>query len=231
MRLRASLKGGFAASKTRYPVRPAAGWSSVFYLLVSLRNPHLFSPSHDLFRLLCTTDSGLCFRCEKIGSKNGIAGGGSKMGSGQKNGWLGLAGLATAGILLFSMLYYLQQWRMRPETYSSDPGKDKIVLKVDEGVRIGHEKIIYKGLAGDGRLTMAVVLLDMDPEYPYIHEIGIRKAKDGFSLVGHRFRLISASRRRVLLWHIKKPPVLAMAGPGSPLLPKPWLGPKNAWGP
>ncbi len=150
----------------------------------------------------------------------------------RKSDWLGLLGLTAAGLFLFSSVYYAKLWDSRPETYSADPRKDKIVLALNEGVRIGSERIIYKGLADDGRLTMAVVLMDMDPEYPYIHLIGIREGKEGFSLVGHRFELISADRSRVRFWHIKEAPVLAMARTeGIPPLDPVRLGPKIAWGP
>jgi hypothetical protein len=72
----------------------------------------------------------------------------------------------------------------------------------------------------------------MDPEYPYIHRIDIREAKNGFSLVGHRFELISASRSRIRLWHLKAPILTAMADVrGLSMAKKPWLGPRNAWGP
>jgi len=153
------------------------------------------------------------------------------MDSEQKNAWFGLVGLSVGGVLIFTVLYYANVLATRPETYSSDPGRAKIVLAVDEGLKIGSERIIYKGLAEGGRFTMAVVLLAMDPEYPYIHNIGIRDAKDGFSLVGHRFELISAGRNRVRFWHIKDLPLLAMSRPGETQPKKPWLGPKNAWGP
>ncbi|MGD8369124.1 MAG: hypothetical protein PVG78_15910 [Desulfobacterales bacterium] len=150
----------------------------------------------------------------------------------RKNDWLGLLALTAAGMLLFSSVYYGKLWASRPETYSADPGREKIILALGEEVQIDAEKIVYKGLAEGGRFTMAVVLLNMDPEYSYIHEIGIREAKDGFSLVGHRFELISASRSKVRFWHIKESAVLALNDPGDfPVAPKPWLGPRNAWGP
>jgi hypothetical protein len=153
------------------------------------------------------------------------------MDSEQKNAWLGLLGLSVGGVMIFTVLYYANVLATRPETYSSDPGRDKIVLALDEGLQIGSERIIYKGLAEGGRFTMAVVLLAMDPEYPYIHNIGIREAKDGFSLVGHRFELISAGRSRVRFWYLKETPMLALNDGGGPMAQEPWLGPKNAWGP
>ena len=154
------------------------------------------------------------------------------MNTEHRNDWIGLLALTAVGIFLFSTVYYAKLWELRPENYSADPGRAKIVLALEEEVQIGTEKLIYKGLADDGRFTMAVVLMQMDPEYPYIHEIGIREAKGGFSLVGHRFELISASRSKVRFWHIKEPPVLAMNDIAEfSMAKKPWLGPRNAWGP
>jgi hypothetical protein len=150
----------------------------------------------------------------------------------RKNDWLGLLGLTAAGLFLFTSVYYAKSWASRPDTYSADPRKEKVVLALNEGVRIGSEKIIYRGLTEDGRLTMAVVLLKMDPEYPYIHEIGIREAKDGFSLVGHRFQLVSASSSRIRFWHVRESPILAMTkSDGPPPLDPVRLGPDIAWGP
>ena len=148
----------------------------------------------------------------------------------RRNDWIGLAVLTFGGIVIFSFLYYANLWAKRPETYSADPVREKIILAREEGRTIGAEKIIYKGLAEKGQFTMAVVLLKMDPEYLYIHRIPIRKAKEGFSLVGHRFELISAGRSRIRLWYIKEAPVLAAAENGRPEN-APWLGPKDAWGP
>lgn len=153
------------------------------------------------------------------------------MNSERRNDWLGLLGLAAGGVFLFSIVYYASVWASRPENYSADPGREKIVLARGEAKTIGTEKIIYRGLDGDDRFSMAVVLLQMDPEYPYIHRLDIGKAKRGFSLVGHRFELISASRSRVRFWHLKEPPLLAMAAGGAAEPRKPRLGPKNAWGP
>ena len=151
----------------------------------------------------------------------------------EKHTWMSLVGLAAAGLMIFGAVYGVKRWTARPETYSPDPGRGKIVLAVDEAVQLGSEKLIYKGLADQGRFVMAVVLLEMDPEYFYIHRIGIREAKAGFSLVGHRFELISASRSRIRLWHIKNPAVLAMALPRSnnPGLDPFRLGPKEIFGP
>ena len=150
----------------------------------------------------------------------------------RRNDWFGLLGLTAGGVLIFSMLYYANVWATRPETYSADPGRDKIVLAAGEGLQIGSEKIIYNGLTDDGRLKMAVVLLEMDPEYPYVHLIDTRQAKDGFSLVGHRFELIAANRSRIRFWHLKEPVLTAMADvSGLSVVKKPWLGPRNAWGP
>ena len=150
----------------------------------------------------------------------------------RRNDWLGLGALALGGVLIFTFLYYANLWATRPETYSADPAREKIILAQGEGRKIGSEKIVYKGLADGGSFTMAVILLEMDPEYPYLHQIQVREAKEGFSLGGHRFELISASRRRIRLWHIKPSPVLAMVKNGAAAATKgPWLGPKNAWGP
>ena len=145
--------------------------------------------------------------------------------------WLGLAALTIGGIIVFGFLYYAYLFASRPETYSADPGKEKIILARDEGRKIGSEKIVYKGLADDGSFTMAVILLEMDPDYPYVHRFRIREAKNGFSLVDHRFELISASRNRVRLWYIKDPQLLAMTPKVSAEAQRPWLGPKDAWGP
>lgn len=153
------------------------------------------------------------------------------MDSERRNDWLGLMALALGGIFIFTILYYASLWASRPETYSKDPGKEKIILARDEGRKIGSEKIIYKGLAPDGMFTMAVVLLKMDPEYAYLHKIPLGKAKNGFSLVGHRFELISASRSRIRFWYIKDPQLTASAQSSPAGTQTPWLGPKDAWGP
>ena len=60
----------------------------------------------------------------------------------------GLFGVTLAGICVFALYYQTLTWMQRPETYSADPKREKIVLSVDDAYETGKGRMIYKGLDG-----------------------------------------------------------------------------------
>jgi hypothetical protein len=51
---------------------------------------------------------------------------------------------------------------------------------------------------------MDVAILELDPKAFYRYRFPIHDAKKGFRLVGQNFRLISARKSAIQLWHLKK---------------------------
>ena len=85
-----------------------------------------------------------------------------------------------------------------------NPLKEKIKLILDQDKKIGKSKIVYRGLAENARFNMDVVILELDPNSFYRYSIPIKAAKKGFRLVGQNFKLISARKSSIQLWHLKK---------------------------
>lgn len=85
----------------------------------------------------------------------------------------------------------------------SNPSKEKIMLLLDRDIKIGKSKIIYRGLTGNAKFKMDVVVLELDPNAFYRYHIPISAAKNGFRLVGQNFRLISARKSAIHLWRLK----------------------------
>ena len=86
----------------------------------------------------------------------------------------------------------------------STPLKEKIMLVIDQDTKIGKSKIVYRGLAGNTKFKMDVVIPELDPNIYYRYRIPVKTAKKGFRLVGQNFRLISARKSAIQIWHFKK---------------------------
>ena len=82
-----------------------------------------------------------------------------------------------------------------------NPLKEKIKLILDQDKKIGKSKIFYRGLAENAKFSMDVVILELDPNTFYRYSIPIKAAKKGFRLVGQNFKLISARKSSIQLWH------------------------------
>ncbi len=81
--------------------------------------------------------------------------------------------------------------------------KERIMLVLDQDLKIGRSKIIYRGLKENDQFRMDVIVLDLDPDIFYRYTIPINDAKEGFRLVGQNFKLISAHKSTIQLWHLK----------------------------
>jgi hypothetical protein len=147
------------------------------------------------------------------------------------DGWPRLLALVAGGIVIFATVYYAALWRERPEGFSSDPNREKIVLRRGEAKVLERGKIIYKGLGRDGTFRMGAVIFDLDPEYVYAYAFPVESGENGFRLVGERFVLISAGTSKIRLWRLRDAPAVAVAGDGPPPLNVAHLGPKNIFGP
>jgi hypothetical protein len=86
----------------------------------------------------------------------------------------------------------------------STPLKEKIMLVLDRDTTFGKSKIVYRGLDGNAKFRMDVVIIELDPNAFYRYRIPINTAKKGFRLAGQNFILISARKSAIQLWHLKK---------------------------
>ena len=77
------------------------------------------------------------------------------------------------------------------------------MLVRDRDLKIGKSKIVYRGLEENDQFRMDVIILDLDPDIFYRYTIPINDAKQGFRLVGQNFKLISARKSTIQLWHLK----------------------------
>ena len=75
---------------------------------------------------------------------------------------------------------------------------------LDRDIKIGKSIIVYRGLDENAKFRMDVAILELDPNSFYRYRIPINVAKKGFKLVGQNFKLISARKSAIQLWHLKK---------------------------
>jgi hypothetical protein len=69
-----------------------------------------------------------------------------------------------------------------------------LMLARDKEVPIGETVVIYRGLASVNTFDIDVIIPAFDPQSPFHHRVSIAEARNGFTLVSHSFRLLSATR-------------------------------------
>lgn len=69
-----------------------------------------------------------------------------------------------------------------------------LMLALDEEVSIGETVVIYRGLASGNSFDIDVIIPAFDPQSTIHRHLSIAKARKGFTLAGHFFRLLSATR-------------------------------------
>ena len=76
--------------------------------------------------------------------------------------------------------------------------EDRIILALDQPVRFGKNKYVFKGLKGD-RIHIAVYILDLDPETAYRHMVPLEEAGKGLRLGGQSFKVITCRSTMLIL--------------------------------
>lgn len=85
----------------------------------------------------------------------------------------------------------------------SGPVKEKVLLSLNQEKNFEKSKIVYRGLEGSSAFKIDVVIQEFDPNTYYRYRIHIKNAKKGFRLGGQNFKLISARKSAVQIWHLK----------------------------
>ena len=78
----------------------------------------------------------------------------------------------------------------------ADP--DNLLLVRGRKVRLEGLRLIFYALE-NGRVHLAVTVLEMDPQVAYHHRIPLREARRGFRAGGRDFVLLAANRSRIRL--------------------------------
>lgn len=77
---------------------------------------------------------------------------------------------------------------------------DSILLTRDQPLVFDRMKITYRGVEAEN-MVIDLVLMDLDSQYSYRHEIPLNNARQGFLLSNHPFKVASFNTRKVLLEH------------------------------
>ena len=72
-------------------------------------------------------------------------------------------------------------------------------LVPDQTGAVGPIHIVFRGMERPRHLRMDVTIPELDPFYAYPYTIDTASAKNGFTMAGQRFRLLSANRTRIWL--------------------------------
>jgi hypothetical protein len=85
-----------------------------------------------------------------------------------------------------------------PVDYTRAGVGDRLQLDKDRVCRLKDLKIVFRGVE-DGRLRFDAFLLQLDPDYAYVHRIDPDLAEQGFNMGGRSFRLLSWNGSRARL--------------------------------
>ncbi len=99
---------------------------------------------------------------------------------------------------------FMTRLRDTPARTLSNPAREKILLALNHEKTMGKSKIIYRGLEGDSKFRIDVVILELDPQAFYSYRFEIDDARQGFRLAGQNFKLISARESAIQIWHLKR---------------------------
>jgi hypothetical protein len=99
---------------------------------------------------------------------------------------------------------FISRLQDAPARALSNPAREKILLALNHEKTIGKSKIIYRGLEKNSAFNIDVVILELDPNSFYRYRIQIDAAEKGFRLAGQDFKLISARKSALQIWHLKK---------------------------
>lgn len=141
----------------------------------------------------------------------------------QSQQWLHLIGFTIAGISVFGIFYLAAVISIPPAkdvrdyyagvvafTEESIPGytplvlpppgevyRDFFALKIDQTIRIGNYRVIYRGRQSGGRFTIEVADTRLDADSFYAYRFTSDQAAEGIRIGNQRFRILS-TRRAVL---------------------------------
>ena len=69
-----------------------------------------------------------------------------------------------------------------------------VTLAANQTGEAGSIWIVFRGLVTPDQVRIDVTIPDLDPFYAYPHTIDMATAEKGFTMAGHGFRLLSASK-------------------------------------
>lgn len=88
-----------------------------------------------------------------------------------------------------------------PQNHHPELPAGQLLLPIDQPVSVSDLQITYRGMTGSGRFRVDVVLAG-DSTYSYPHELSESGSRNGFSLAGERFVLLSINDYVLRLKHL-----------------------------
>jgi hypothetical protein len=128
--------------------------------------------------------------------------------------WPARVFFSVCSLILIGCVWYLWTGARNPEYYwqpsqalaleSPEPYLEKearVVLAKNRAILVGDARIVYRGLR-KGVLHLDLFALQLDPHYGYPHEIDMDKARQGFRMGDHHFKVLAASDGKISLWRM-----------------------------
>ena len=123
--------------------------------------------------------------------------------------WPAKVFFAVCSFIFLGCVWYLWTGARNPEYYwqpsqamvleSPEPYLERearVVLAKDQGMHVDDARIVYRGLR-KGALHLDLFALELDPHYGYPHHIEMDKARQGFRMGDHHFKVLAASDGKI----------------------------------
>ncbi len=80
--------------------------------------------------------------------------------------------------------------RPRVTDFSND--SDFFLLK-DQPITVGKIQMTYRGIVS-GIVVLDIILVELDPDYTYLRQMSVQRAKQGFQILNRKFKALSVGK-------------------------------------
>jgi len=89
------------------------------------------------------------------------------------------------------------------DTSSLGAQQKKVFLRLNKKISAGKAELVYRGLVGQSKFQIDVIVPEFDPQVSYPYRFSISDAKKSFRILNRNFKLISAKKGTLQIKQIK----------------------------
>ena len=89
------------------------------------------------------------------------------------------------------------------DTFSKGAQQKKVFLLLNKKISAGKAELVYRGLVGQSKFQIDVIVPEFDPQVSYPYRFSISDAKKSFRILNRNFKLISAKKGALQIKQIK----------------------------
>jgi len=89
------------------------------------------------------------------------------------------------------------------DTSSIGAQQKKVFMLLNKKISAGKAELVYRGLVGQSRFQIDVIVPEFDPQVSYPYRFSISDAKKSFRILNRNFKLISAKKGALQIKQIR----------------------------